>query len=69
MPVLGGRHARGNLHNRLDDLASGDAEVVLLEIGAIDSRLLRPRHIQRQTASDDQRRYRNDSSRFHVDLL
>ena len=35
---------------RLDDLASGDAEIVPLEVGARDSRLLRPRHVQRQAA-------------------
>jgi hypothetical protein len=33
-------------------------------IGALDSRLLRPRHVQLQTASDDQHRYRYDSYRF-----
>jgi len=38
-------------------------------IGAPDSRLLRPRHLQRQTASDGQHRYRHDSCRFHVDLV
>jgi hypothetical protein len=37
-----------------------------LEISPLDSRLLRPRHLQHQTASDDQHRYRHDSSRFHV---
>jgi hypothetical protein len=28
--VLGGRHSRVELHARLDDLASGDAEIVPL---------------------------------------
>ena len=53
----------------LDGLASGDAEIVPLEIVARDSRLLRPRHVQRQAAADDQRRYRHDLSRFHVNFL
>src|SRR5712691_10831137 len=47
MPVLVERHARVELYARLDDLASGEAEIVPLEIGALDSRLLRPRHVQR----------------------
>ena len=37
----------------LDDLASGHAEIVPLEIGALDPRLLRLRHVQRHTESDD----------------
>ena len=65
----GERHSRGEIDAHLDDLASGDAEIVPQQIGALDSRLLRLRHVQRQTASDDQRRYRHDSSRFHVNLL
>jgi hypothetical protein len=39
------------------------------EIGALDSLLLHLSRVQRQTASDDQRRYRDDSYRFHVNLL
>ena len=50
--------------DRLDGLASGDAEIVPLEVVARDSRLLRQRHVQRQTAADDQHRYRHDSSRL-----
>jgi hypothetical protein len=57
------------LHARLDDLESGDAEIVPLEIGVPDSRELRPRHVQRLSASDDQHRYRHDSRRFHAHLL
>src|ERR1700738_5046243 len=60
MPVLPELSSRVEPHARLDDLASGDAEIVPLEIGALDSRVLRPRHLQRQTASDDQHRYRHD---------
>ena len=47
----------------------GTLEIVPLEIGALDSRLLRLRHVQRQTASDDQHRYGHDSNRFHVDTF
>jgi hypothetical protein len=56
MRVLGGRIARFELDARLDDLASGDAQIAPLEIGALESRLLRPRHVQRQTAPEDQHR-------------
>jgi hypothetical protein len=66
---LAEQHSRRELDTRLDDLASGDAEIVPLEIGALDSRLLRLRHVQRQAASDDQHHYRHDSYRFHVDVL
>src|SRR5437867_10038767 len=70
MTVLTERHPGGEIDAHLDVLASGDAQIVPLEIGALNSRLLRPRHVQRQTACGDQRRYRDDSSRhFHVDLL
>jgi hypothetical protein len=69
MRVLGKRHSRREFDTHLDDLASRDAEIVPLEIGALDSRLLRPRHVQRQAACGDQRRYRNDMSRFRVNLL
>lgn len=65
----GGHHSRGELDEHLDHLASGDAQIVPLEIGTIESRLLRPGDVQRQTASDDHHRYCHDSSRFHVDLL
>ena len=34
------RRFRADVHAVLDDLASGDAEIVLLEIGALDSRRL-----------------------------
>jgi hypothetical protein len=40
-----------------------------LKIGGLDSRLMRPRHAQRQTACDDQHRYPCDSCLFHVDPL
>ena len=51
MRVPRGRDSRVELDDHLDDLASGDAEIVPLEIDALDCRLLRPRHLQRQTAS------------------
>ena len=58
MAVLGGDHPGGKIDAHLDDLASGDAQIVPLEIGALDSRQLRPRHVQRQTAYDDHHGYR-----------
>src|SRR6185312_2389911 len=69
MRVLGKRHSRREFDTHLDDLASRDTEIVPLEIGALDSLLLRQRHVQRQTACYHQHRYRHDSSRFHVNLL
>ena len=41
MLVRGGHDPRGEIDAHLDNLASRDAEVVLLEIGARDSRRLR----------------------------
>lgn len=63
--VLAERHSRVELDAHLDDLASGDAEIVPLELGAPDSRRLRPRYVERQTDSGDQHRDRQDSLRFH----
>src|SRR5918999_947001 len=37
--VPGEHHAGGDVDARLDELASGDAQIVPLEIGALDSRL------------------------------
>src|SRR5215211_3936189 len=47
MLVLKGWRFRANVQAVLDDLASGNAEIVLLEIGALDSRrlLLRAAHV------------------------
>jgi len=56
-------------HARLDELASGGAEIVPLEIDAPRSRQLRLRHLQRQTTCGDQHRYRHDSSHVHVEFL
>jgi hypothetical protein len=61
MLVLGGRYSRPDIDAYLDGLTAWDAQIVPLEIGAIDSRLLR------QTAADDQDR--DHSNRFHVGLL
>src|SRR5215471_15441690 len=69
MSVLGKCHSRVDVDAHLDDLASGDAEIVPLEIRTFASRLLRLRPMQQQTADDDQRRCRHASSRFHVNLL
>ena len=66
---LGGRHSRIDLDARLNDFASGGAEIVPLQIDAPRSRQLRLRHVKRQTACDDQHRTRHDSSRFRVNLL
>ena len=66
MRMPGGHHSRGELDEHLDHLASGDAQIVPLEIGTIESRLLRPGDVQRQTASDDQHRCRYDASGCHV---
>jgi len=70
MRVLGGDNSRVKVDAQLDDLASGNAEIMPLQVSSFGSRLLRLRHVQRQTASDDQHRYyRYNSSRFHVDIL
>src|SRR5262249_3418921 len=69
MRMPGERNSRRELNAHLDNLASGDTEIVPLEIATLDSRLLRLRRTKRQTACDDQHRCRHDSSRFHVDLL
>jgi hypothetical protein len=44
---------------------------MLLQIGALDSWLLRLRHVQRQTVSGEQHGYRygDRSKRLHVDFL
>src|SRR2546427_3919249 len=68
--MLGERYSRADIDADLYGLATRNAEVVLLEIGAIDSRLLRLRDVQRQTADDDLGRFcRYHFSRFHVNLL
>ena len=61
---LGDDISRVEVDAHLDDLASGGAEIVPLQVGSFGSRLLRLRHVQRQTASDDQHRYRHDSRLF-----
>src|SRR5262249_29449612 len=45
MPVPAERHSRGEIYAHLDDLASRGAEIVSLEIGALDARLLRRRRV------------------------
>jgi hypothetical protein len=69
MPVLGERRSRFDLHAHLEDLASRDAEIMPLEIGALDSRLLRRRQVQRRSACHDQHHRGHDSRRHHVNLL
>src|SRR3712207_6914691 len=60
-------HSRGEIDPHLDDLASRCAEVVAQQIGALHSRLLRLR--QGQAACDEQPGDRQNSGRFHVNLL
>jgi len=52
--VLAERHARSELDAHLNNLASGDAEVMPLEVSALDARLVGRRHQEWQTASDNQ---------------
>src|SRR5918993_3338426 len=71
MLVLEGRRLRADVHAVLDDLASGNAEIVLLEIGALDPRrlllgaahvtlrgLVVARHRWRTARTDPARRHR-----------
>jgi len=67
--VPGGDISRVEVDPHLDDLASGNAEIVSLQVGSFGSRLLlRLRHVRRQTTSGDQHRYAHDQRRFHPDL-
>ena len=69
---LGAVVPRRELYDRLDDLASGDAQVVPLEIDPSGSHLLRLRQVEREAGCGDQRRDCHDSnhsSRLHVNLL
>jgi hypothetical protein len=61
--------SRPELHDHLDDLAPGNAQVVPLEIGALDARLLRLRHVDRHTACDEEHRYGHEPEGFHVNVL
>jgi hypothetical protein len=56
MAVRGERHPGSEIDAHLDDLASRDAQIVPLQLGALDSRLLRLRRVQHQAASDDYNR-------------
>src|SRR3954466_13840771 len=69
MRVPAERYSRAEVDAHLDDLASGDAEILLLEIGTFDSRLLRSRRVHAQTGSDDDCCHRNPVRSFHVNLL
>ena len=68
MRVPGRRRSRRELDDRLNYLASGNAQVVPLEIDAPGSHLLRLRPVERQAGCGDQRRDCHESSRLHVDL-
>ena len=69
MRVLAERRTWVELDAHLYDLTSRDAEIVPLEIDAGDARLLRPRHVRRQAASDDQPHYGHEVHRAHEDLF
>jgi hypothetical protein len=66
MPVPAERRSRGEVDPDLDDLASGDAEIVALETGAPDALLLSVGQLRRQAASGDQRRPCQDSRQVHA---
>ena len=53
----------------LDDLTSGHAEIVTLQLGALDSCLLRLDDAQRHGTCEEEYRYGNDSNRCRVNLL
>ena len=61
MRVPGSDISRVEVDAHLDDLASGRAEIVPLQVGSFGSRLLRLRHAQRQSACDDQHRHSNNA--------
>jgi hypothetical protein len=67
--VLAERYARTEVDANLDDLSPRDAEIVLLEIGTRDSRLLRSRHVTGYVGSEDDCRHRNALRCFHVSPL
>jgi hypothetical protein len=71
MAVRRERHPGGEIDAHLDDLAARNAQIMPLQIRALDSRLLRLRHGRRQTAPDEQHRYcyGHHSSGFHLGLL
>src|SRR3954454_19925082 len=69
MRVPAERGSRAEVDAHLDDLAPGDAEIVLLEIGTLDSRLLRSRHLHAQTGSNDDCCHRDALRSLHVNLL
>ena len=64
----GGRDARIELDDRLDDLAPRRTQIVALEIDAPDARRLSPRHVNHKAACDDDRRHYRYSARSHVTL-
>jgi hypothetical protein len=67
MRVPGGGRSRRELDDRLDDLASGDAQVVPLEIDAPRSHWLRQRRVEHEAGCGDQCRDCHNASRFHED--
>jgi hypothetical protein len=65
MRMLGEGDARLDVDAHLDDFASGNAEILPLQIGALDLRWLGQRGVWRQGACSDQGGGREGSCRFH----
>jgi len=64
--MLAERRAGSEIDECLYDFASGDAQIVPLEIGALDTGLLRQRGRQRNATSNEQQRHGDDTRRFHT---
>jgi hypothetical protein len=69
MSVPRGRHSGIDFDDRLNDLASWDAEIVPLEIDAPGPSLLRPRPEKSQAARGYEGRDHCHSPRLHVNLV
>src|SRR5882672_6220978 len=73
MGVLAEGDSRSKVDAPLDGLASGDAEIVLLQVGPLDSGLLSRGSVRRQNGSGYKRRQRHDLhlhlSIAHVEFL
>ena len=66
MAVFGERRTRGDINTNLDDLATGNAQIIPLKIGTFDiGLLLRLGYVQSKTASDHQQCCRQHARRRH----
>jgi hypothetical protein len=63
--VIGYAHSRVDVDARLDGLPSGDADVVSLQVGAVNALLLRQCWLEHKGACESQCCSGDDSSRFH----